>query len=63
MDAIFRLFDESASAALVRATQIERDLRSESTDGCGDEMHALVADIVSLRNAAELLRRQLAHAS
>jgi soluble cytochrome b562 len=57
------LIDESAAAAIERAAALHDSLRS--VDGMSAEdlqkwregMHELVGDIVSLRNAAELLKR------
>lgn len=57
------LVDASAARALEHATSLQGHLNvadgSDSLRECRDEMHRLVADIVSLRNAAELLKREL----
>lgn len=63
------LVDESALTALQHASALREHL--EAVDGaqdpalraCQAEMHQLVGDIVSLRNAAELLKRQVQDAS
>ncbi|HEU5036246.1 MAG TPA: hypothetical protein VFT70_04530 [Nocardioides sp.] len=62
---IVDLVDRSAEAALNRAAHLRAQLRAaEEHDpavrGCCAEAHRLVGDIVSLRNAAELLKQQLA---
>jgi hypothetical protein len=63
---VVELVDQSAAIALQHASVLQRHLRP-ATDGsvpnlqeCRREMHVLVADIVSLRNAAELLKREVA---
>ena len=59
---VVELVDQSAASALQHASALQDHLRS--ADGspimreCRAEMHRLVGDIVSLRNAAELLKRQ-----
>ena len=58
---VTELLDRSATAALERAASIQIQLRESEPAQLGDfrdQMHMLVADIVSLRNAAELLKRQ-----
>jgi hypothetical protein len=66
---VIELVDQSAATALEHASALEAHLRSAGDAGdpalleCREEMHQLVADIVSLRNAAELLKRELANAS
>ncbi|MDF1605425.1 hypothetical protein [Nocardioides sp. YIM 152315] len=63
---VAELVDRSAAAALSRASQLQQHLREADgaadpvLDECRDEIHRLVADIVSLRNAAELLKREVA---
>jgi hypothetical protein len=60
---ISELVAESASVALEHATALQRHLQEAGAKGdsalreCDDEVHRLIGDIVSLRNAAELLRR------
>jgi hypothetical protein len=60
---IFELVDASAAAALLHATSLQAQLRAIDTEDdanlseCGAEMHRLIGDIVSLRNASELLKR------
>jgi hypothetical protein len=66
---VIELVDQSAATALQHASALEAHLRSagDAADPamleCREEMHQLVADIVSLRNAAELLKREIANAS
>ena len=58
---IIELVDQSAATALDHAATLQDHLRSAGTGAsmaeCRAEMHRLVGDIVSLRNAAELLKR------
>lgn len=61
---ISELVDETAAAALAHAAALQsrlRDAGAANQDAalreCDDEIHRLIGDIVSLRNAAELLRR------
>lgn len=61
---ITELLDESAAAALEHANALQRRLRlaAEEESGlaeCDSDLHRLIGDIVSLRNAAELLKRAL----
>jgi hypothetical protein len=62
---VIELVEASAVAALEHATQLQEHLkRAQDAQGLRDidaQMHRLVADIVSLRNAAELLRREVQH--
>ncbi|MBB3040210.1 hypothetical protein KM427_11690 [Nocardioides sp. LMS-CY] len=61
---VVQLVDQSAATALQHASALQDHLRSVDRTGnpviheCRAEMHRLVGDIVSLRNAAELLKRQ-----
>jgi hypothetical protein len=61
---VVELVDQSAATALQHASALQDHLRSvDRPDNplmreCRAEMHRLVGDIVSLRNAAELLKRQ-----
>ena len=62
---VFDLVDESAAAALQHAWNLQERLRdAEQTDAslgeCRAEMHRLLGDIASLRNAAEILKRRCA---
>ena len=63
------LLDQSAITALGRAAAIQHLLREAerpcdaAVRECQHEMHQLVGDIVSLRNAAELLKREFLEAS
>ncbi|MDF1603166.1 hypothetical protein [Nocardioides sp. YIM 152315] len=62
---VVELVDRSAATALQHASALQDHLRSAEGPGnplmreCRAEMHRLVGDIVSLRNAAELLKRQV----
>lgn len=62
---VIELVDQSAATALTRASQLQEHLRAADVDDdpsigeCRAEVHRLVADIVSLRNAAELLKREV----
>jgi hypothetical protein len=64
MDEAMELIDETAAVALEHVTKLQARLRSvgdgadPAIDECIDEAHLLVNDIVSLRNAAELLKRE-----
>ncbi|MFC7493253.1 MULTISPECIES: hypothetical protein [unclassified Nocardioides] len=65
---ISELVDASAATALTHALELQQHLRGANSSDpavteCRDEVHRLVADIVSLRNATELLKRELARAS
>ena len=57
------LIDESAAVAIERASALHGKLQAiegmsaEALQEWRDGMHQLVGDIVSLRNAAELLKR------
>lgn len=59
------LIDQSAATALAHAAQLRarlNDLGRASVDDVDEaraEAHQLIVDIVSLRNAAELLKREL----
>ena len=61
---VVELVDRSAALALQHAGVLQDHLRSSGRSSdpmireCRDEMHRLVGDIVSLRNAAELLKRE-----
>ncbi len=61
---VVELVDMSAATALRHASALQAHLRSVDRPAnlalveCRAEMHRLVGDIVSLRNAAELLKRQ-----
>ncbi|WP_028645558.1 hypothetical protein [Nocardioides sp. URHA0020] len=60
---IIELVDASAATALEHASQLQGHLQT-AHDGdtireCRGELHRLVADIISLRNAAELMKREL----
>jgi hypothetical protein len=63
--AVVELVDQSAATALARAYELRARLNAlEDTalpglDLARDQMHRLVVDIASLRNAAELLKREL----
>jgi hypothetical protein len=63
---VVELVDLSAAAALEHASALQDRLRSvDDQDGsaireCQVDLHQLVGDIVSLRNAAELLKREAA---
>jgi hypothetical protein len=60
---VIDLVEQSAALALERASALQVRLRTASGAGttvCEHEMHQLVTDIVSMRNAAELLKRQVA---
>jgi len=65
MSTITELVDESAAEALAHATALQHRLTMMNARerpelrGLDREMHRLVGDIVSLRNAAELLKRSL----
>ncbi len=60
---ITELVDETAEAALAHAAALQRRLRTVANAErpelreCDAELHRLIGDIVSLRNAAELLKR------
>ena len=59
---VIELVDGAAAAALEHASALQHRLRAVAADrpaldGCAAEMHRLIGDIVSLRNAAELLKR------
>ena len=62
---VIHLVEESATVALEHASVLHAHLEAvdASNDSalreCQAEMHELVGDIVSLRNAAELLKRSL----
>lgn len=59
------LIDDAAAAALEHAALLQRRLRSSGPTQhaalreCDAALHRLIGDIVSLRNAAELLKRTL----
>ena len=61
---VVELVDLSAASALEHAFVLQHHLRdadrtaNPAIDECRAEVHRLVGDIVSLRNAAELLKRQ-----
>ena len=69
------LVEETAAAAIAHAMELQERLRRAersrkaggATDpvlgACRAEAHRLVGDIVSLRNAAELLKRELAESA
>lgn len=60
---VIDLVERSAALALEHASALQVRLRTASGAGtteCQAEMHQLVTDIVSMRNAAELLKRQVA---
>ncbi|MDF1604977.1 hypothetical protein [Nocardioides sp. YIM 152315] len=64
---ISELVDASADTALTHVLELQQHLKgANSADPavceCRDEVHRLVGDIVSLRNATELLKRQVTHA-
>ncbi|MBB3040942.1 hypothetical protein KM427_08090 [Nocardioides sp. LMS-CY] len=58
---IIDLVDQSAATALEHAAELQDHLKTAGSGAtmaeCRAEMHRLVGDIVSLRNAAELLKR------
>jgi hypothetical protein len=60
---VIELIDETATTALAHATELQARLRSvgdaddPSVCACKEEAHHLLNDIISLRNAAELLMR------
>ncbi len=60
---VIELIDETATTALAHATELQARLRlvaeidSPALDACKEEAHQLLNDIISLRNAAELLMR------
>lgn len=62
---ITELVDDAAAAALEHAALLQRRLRAVDAAGqpalreCDQDLHRLIGDIVSLRNAAELLKRAL----
>lgn len=62
---IIELVDASAAVALAHAADLQDRLRTTRRPGGPElreyraELHRLVGDIVSLRNAAELLKREL----
>jgi hypothetical protein len=61
---VVELVERSAATALLHAAQLQDHLRTAGPGDpavgvCRDEVHRLVGDIVSLRNAAELLMREL----
>lgn len=60
---IIQLVDQSATTALAHAAELQVHLASvgpaPALVQCRAEMHRLVGDIVSLRNAAELLKREV----
>jgi hypothetical protein len=62
---ITELIDDAAAAALEHAALLQRRLRSVAPipyavlRECDADLHRLIGDIVSLRNAAELLKRTL----
>ena len=61
------LFDETVSLAMAHVLELREHLGAasdlatpeldERLDGCRQDVHQLLVDIVSMRNAAELLRR------
>jgi hypothetical protein len=57
------LVEETAAEAIAHAVQLLERLRKagdtadSALGACRDEAHRLIGDIVSLRNAAELLKR------
>ena len=58
------LVDRSAAIALEHASRLSQRLQAmddldPAVAACRADMHLLVSDIVSLRNAAELLKREL----
>jgi hypothetical protein len=57
------LVDDAAAAALDHAAALQRRLRAVAAEDdlhqCDADLHRLIGDIVSLRNAAELLKREL----
>jgi hypothetical protein len=61
---VMELVDQSAASALEHASVLQHRLRAADRSSnpaireCREEMHRLVGDIVSLRNAAELLKRE-----
>ena len=60
---VIELVEASAATALEHASELHGHLREAAAEtdalrDCRAEMHRLVGDIVSLRNAAELLRRE-----
>ena len=60
----FELVDRSAAAALQHAAALRTTLEGAARadprlEDCHEQLHQLMADIVSLRNAAEVLKRQL----
>jgi hypothetical protein len=59
---VIELVDASAATALEHAAELQGHLKTaddpDAMRGCSAEMHRLVGDIVSLRNAAELLKRE-----
>jgi hypothetical protein len=59
---VIELVDRSAATALEHAAELQGHLKTaddaDALRGCSAEMHRLVGDIVSLRNAAELLKRE-----
>jgi hypothetical protein len=60
---ITELVDDAAAAALEHAAALQRRLRAVDAGAdaglreCDADLHRLIGDIVSLRNAAELLKR------
>ncbi|KQW53239.1 hypothetical protein ASC77_02800 [Nocardioides sp. Root1257] len=63
---VVELLDLSAAAALEHASAVQDRLRAvdepdaPAIQECQAQMHRLVGDIISLRNAAELLKREAA---
>jgi hypothetical protein len=59
---VIELVDRSAATALEHAAELQGHLKTaydaDALRGCSAELHRLVGDIVSLRNAAELLKRE-----
>ena len=61
---VIELIDQTAATALAHAHELQERLRlvgdgdDPAIHACKEEAHQLLNDIVSLRNAAELLRRQ-----
>ncbi|MBA2953537.1 hypothetical protein GON03_04375 [Nocardioides sp. MAH-18] len=60
---VTELLDQTAAAALAHAAALQHRLRAvggaeePELRECDNDLHRLIGDIVSLRNAAELLKR------
>jgi hypothetical protein len=60
---VTELVDQTAAAALEHAAALQHRLRAvggaeePALRECNNDLHRLIGDIVSLRNAAELLKR------